>query len=80
MQKDLGIRSITTRERQVAALVAQGQTNKEIALTLGRSAQTVKRHVSSLMLKLHVFRRSQIAIIAYKEGWSGNNLDKITDD
>jgi DNA-binding NarL/FixJ family response regulator len=56
-------------ERKVGALVACGMTNKEIATQLRKSEQTIKRHVASLMLKLNVFRRSQIAIIADREEW-----------
>ena len=63
---------VTTRERQVAALLAMGLTNQEIAARLGRSMHTVKRHVSSLMLKLNVSRRSQIAVIASRMGWDGD--------
>jgi FixJ family two-component response regulator len=45
--------TLTARERQVLALVAQGRLNKQIAFTLGISEVTVKLHRSSVMKKMH---------------------------
>lgn len=50
---------ISTREQMVLSLLAQGQTNKEIARTLDISPNTVKTHVSRLFEKLGVQRRTQ---------------------
>jgi DNA-binding NarL/FixJ family response regulator len=43
---------LSTREREVAFLVARGLANKEIARELGLSEGTVKQHIHSISLKL----------------------------
>ncbi len=48
---------LTPRECQVLDLLASGQTNEELAKTLGVSPNTVKTHLSSLFAKLDVDRR-----------------------
>jgi DNA-binding NarL/FixJ family response regulator len=53
---------LTIRERQVAAAVARGLRNKEIAQELGISAETVKRHLASIYGKLAVHGRLALAI------------------
>jgi DNA-binding NarL/FixJ family response regulator len=62
-------RPVTERERQVAALVAAGLSNGEIGQRLGIVENTVKRHVSNLLLKLDATNRAQIAVIATQRGW-----------
>lgn len=52
---------LTDREREVARLVADGFTNKEIAAHLRIEPGTVKSHVHSLIRKLGVSRRAQVA-------------------
>ena len=52
---------LSTRETEVAFLVAGGNTNKEIAAELGCTPSTVAAHVSSIFRKLAFRRRSQIA-------------------
>jgi ATP/maltotriose-dependent transcriptional regulator MalT len=44
---------------KVLVLLAAGQSNKEIAQTLGLSPNTVKTHIANLFAKLEVARRSQ---------------------
>jgi DNA-binding CsgD family transcriptional regulator len=51
--------ALTARERGILALVAQGQSNKEIARTLGISPETVKSHLDHVYGKLAVVRRAQ---------------------
>lgn len=53
--------ALTLREREVAVLVGQGLSNKEIANDLGIGPSTVKNHVHSILEKLDVRRRSAIA-------------------
>ena len=53
---------LTSRERQVAAAIARGLRNKQIAEELGISAQTVKRHLGSIYGKLAVRGRVALAI------------------
>jgi len=53
-----GLEKLTPRERQVLELLAQGQTNKEIAAILVISPNTVKRHLQAIFGKLQVSTRS----------------------
>jgi two-component system, NarL family, nitrate/nitrite response regulator NarL len=55
--------ALTARERQVAALIARGMSNKEIATTLVVEPATVKNHVHSILRKLHVHRRGEAAAL-----------------
>jgi DNA-binding CsgD family transcriptional regulator len=55
-QKALGL---TGQEMRVLERLASGQSNKEIARTLGLSPNTVKTHVANLFAKLEVARRTQ---------------------
>jgi DNA-binding CsgD family transcriptional regulator len=59
---------LTVREREVAVLVAQGKTNREIADTLVVSHRTVETHVSTILSKLGVPSRSRIAVWAVEVG------------
>jgi two-component system response regulator DevR len=53
--------SLSSQEQKVLALVAEGQTNKEIAASLGLSDKTVRNYLSNIFQKLQVSRRSQAA-------------------
>lgn len=55
---------LSPREREVLEALADGGTNKEIALRLGISPGTVKTHVERLIGKLGVRDRTQAAILA----------------
>ena len=59
---------LTTRERGVLALIAQGRSNKRIALELGISEKTVKTHVGHVLAKLGVADRTQAAVLAVQAG------------
>ena len=59
---------LTDREVQVIKLIADGETNKEIANTLTISEKTVKNHVRNIFQKLEVDDRTQAAIFAIKKG------------
>jgi len=59
---------LTTRERGVLALIAQGRSNKRIALELGISEKTVKTHVGHVLAKLDVTDRTQAAVLAVQAG------------
>ena len=62
-----GIGALTSREREVLALLADGQSNREIAGTLRVSEKTVKTHVSSVLAKLGVADRTQAAVLAVRQ-------------
>ena len=62
-----GIGALTRREREVLALLADGQSNREIAGTLRVSEKTVKTHVSSVLAKLGVADRTQAAVLAVRQ-------------
>lgn len=55
--------ALTAREREVLALVAGGASNKRIALRLGLSVHTVKRHVANILDKLGVHGRGEAAAL-----------------
>ena len=61
--------SLTPREREVVGLIARGLSNKRIALELGISEKTVKAHVSSILAKLGLTDRTQVALHAVRERW-----------
>jgi predicted ATPase/DNA-binding CsgD family transcriptional regulator len=52
---------LTAREREVAALVAQGKSNREIADQLVVSERTVETHVANILFKLSFASRTQVA-------------------
>ncbi|MFE0136386.1 response regulator [Streptomyces sp. NPDC059037] len=59
---------LTSREREVLALVAAGLSNDGIAAELTLSPATAKTHVSRIMTKLDARDRAQLVIIAYESG------------
>ncbi len=61
---------LTAREREVAALVAQGSSNREIAKLLVVSERTVGAHISNILSKLEFASRTQIATWAIAKGLS----------
>lgn len=63
---------LTPRECEVLAWVAEGKTNAEIAVILGMSHHTVKRHVEDVLRKLSVETRTAAANIALHETMNGN--------
>jgi DNA-binding NarL/FixJ family response regulator len=56
---------LTDRERDVAAAVAQGKSNAEIATDLGLGLATVKTHLTRILTKLDLNNRVQIALLAH---------------
>jgi DNA-binding NarL/FixJ family response regulator len=63
-----GLTSLTAREREILTLVAQGQSNREIADTLVISERTARTHVSNVLTKLQLSSRTQAALLAIREG------------
>jgi DNA-binding NarL/FixJ family response regulator len=67
--------SLTAREMAVLRAVATGDTNHEIGVRLGISGQTVKKHVSVLIQKLHVRNRVQLAVMVALRTLSANSRE-----
>jgi len=67
--------SLTSQERKILFLVADGKTNKEIAAEVFLSDKTVKNYVSSILSKLDLQRRAQAAAFVAKHrlGGDGSN-------
>jgi DNA-binding NarL/FixJ family response regulator len=55
--------ALTPQERRILELIIDGHTNREIGAFLKVSEQTVKNHVTSLLAKLNVTRRTQAAVL-----------------
>jgi len=57
---------LTAQERRILLLVAEGNTNKEIAAEVFLSDKTVKNYVSSILSTLNLQRRTQAAAFVAK--------------
>lgn len=63
---------LTDRQREVAGLLGLGMTNAQIAEKLGLSESTVRLHVSTILDKLSLSNRTQVALLAAQTGASDN--------
>jgi len=64
---------LTPRQREVLALLGQGQSNKEIARALGLSEGTVKLHVTAILKALKVNNRTGAVVAAARLGLAAGN-------
>ena len=62
--------SLTRREREIVQLIGEGLTNKEIAVKLTISLNTVNVHGKNIMAKLDIHRKANLIRYALKEGIS----------
>ena len=62
------IDTLTPRERQIVALVAEGLRNKDLAERLGISEATARNHLTSILDKLQLTDRFHLAVYAYRRG------------
>jgi pimeloyl-ACP methyl ester carboxylesterase/DNA-binding CsgD family transcriptional regulator len=69
--EDPAFASLSPREREVLALIAEGLGNAEIAERLTISEKTVRNHVSNLFDKLGVWTRAQAIVFAHDRGFRG---------
>ena len=72
-RRDQGLDSLTPREREVLALVAEGRTNQAIAEGLFVTGGAVEKHVKSIFGKLGLAQseadhRRVLAVLAYLQG------------
>lgn len=58
----------TPRETEILNYIAQGYLNKQIAVELGISEQTIKNHVTSILRKLNANARTEAVVVAIKQG------------
>ena len=65
--------ALTPQERRILELIVDGHTNREIGAELNVSEQTVKNHVTNLLAKLKVTRRTQAAVLGAR--LRGANID-----
>lgn len=62
---------LTPKEREVLHHITMGQSNKEIAASLGITEKTVKTHVTAILGKMDVEDRTQAAVQAIRNRWFG---------
>lgn len=60
------IHTLTPREHEILSLVAEGQTNRQMAEALGIAENTVKNHIKNLLEKLSLDNRVQLAAFAFR--------------
>lgn len=60
---------LTSREMAILQQVAEGNSNKQIAYALDICEQTVKNHISNIMIKLNANDRTHAVVMAIRYGW-----------
>jgi DNA-binding NarL/FixJ family response regulator len=59
---------LTSREREILELIAQGKTNAEIASLLNLSPKTVSNNISNVLMKVHATDRAKLMLMALEAG------------
>lgn len=62
---------LTSRQKEILALVAQGRTYAETADTLGLTERTIKYHMGEILERLHLENRAQVIAFATRAGLAG---------
>jgi DNA-binding NarL/FixJ family response regulator len=68
---ELLLRSLSERERQILAMLANGWSNRRIAETCFLSLNTVRTHVQNVLVKLGVHSKLEAAALAVRQGLVG---------
>jgi DNA-binding NarL/FixJ family response regulator len=68
---ETGAERLSRRELDVLSLLVEGLPNEEIAQTMHLSEATVKKHLGSIMAKLHLRNRVQVAVFGVRRGIVG---------
>ena len=74
-EEDAAFAGLTSREREVLALITQGLANADIGERLAISEKTVRNHVSNLFDKLGVWTRAQAMVFARDRGFRPERID-----
>ncbi len=67
-EQDDELKRLTAREKQVLQLIAQGNSNKDIARLLDLSVNTVSVHRANLMEKMNIHRTAELVLFAIRKG------------
>jgi DNA-binding NarL/FixJ family response regulator len=67
-EQDDELKKLTAREKQVLQLIAQGNSNKDIARLLELSVNTVSVHRANLMEKMNIHRTAELVLFAIRKG------------
>ena len=66
--------SLTLREQQVVALICLGYTNRQIAVRLGLSVETVKTHIRNVLLKFRIHSKTDLRLLF--SSWDFSEWDR----
>jgi DNA-binding NarL/FixJ family response regulator len=69
---------LSDRQMQILTLVAQGQTYRQVADTIGIAERTVKYHMAEILERLHLDNRAQVIAYAARMGMTGRGGDTET--
>jgi DNA-binding NarL/FixJ family response regulator len=69
--KEVPQRGLSDRQTQILTLVAQGQTYRQVADTIGIAERTVKYHMAEILDRLHLDNRAQVIAYAARMGMAG---------
>jgi DNA-binding NarL/FixJ family response regulator len=69
--------SLSARQMQILTLVAQGQTYRQVAETIGIAERTVKYHMAEILERLHLDNRAQVIAYAARLGLTERQDDAV---